>query len=132
MGLILKKFLFFAFCLAVITTSLGCASGLFGSRSHELMDPNSPPTHPLPVFDSLTIDRPYRVIGIISVKSGSYKRQQSSLYKLKVKAIALGGQAIMDFREGGVWVQGVKEGPRSSPFHLYSAKVIVFVEEEKE
>lgn len=132
MGLHYRKLLVFGFCLALITTSLGCTNGLFGHRSNQMMDPNSPPTHPLPVFDSLTIDRPYKVIGIISVKSGSYKRQQSSLYKLKVKAIALGGHAIMDFREGGVWVQGVKEGPRSSPFHLYSAKVIVFVDQEKE
>lgn len=132
MRLTYKKFLLFGYCLAVITVNVGCANGLSGSRSHELMDPNSPPTHPLPVFDSLTLNRPYKVIGIISAKSGSYKRIQSALYKLKIKAIEMGGEAIMDFRKGGVWVQGVEEGPRSSPFNLYSAKVIIFVDQEKE
>ena len=119
--------------LAVMMTSLGCAKGLVESRSSERRNWDDPPTHPLPVFDSQTIDRPYKVIGIISVKSGSFKRKQSALYKLKFEAVRMGGQALLDFRQGGVDVQGVQnEKDRTSPFHLYSAKVIVFVEQGKE
>ena len=128
-----RPFLIIGLFLAVISIGLGCANGLSGSRSTERMDSYNPPTHPLPVFDSQTIDRPYKIIGIISVKSGSFKREQSALYKLKFEAVRMGGQALLDFRQGGVDVQGVQnEKDRTSPFHLYSAKVIVFVEEGEE
>lgn len=92
--------------------------------------PSSIPNDPMPVYFSKTIKRPFKIIGIATVRAGSYKREESALYKLKKKGRTMGGDAIMDLRQGGPEVFSSDKtrnpGP-SSPYHLYSAKVIVFL-----
>ena len=108
---------------------LGCTNGLFGRPAYVLPGPNEVPTDPMPVFYSGNLTRPFKVIGVISARGGSYKREKSALYKLKKTAREMGGDALLDFMKGGVEVQGIarsKGESSSSPYHLYSAKVIVF------
>ncbi|HEY5648008.1 MAG TPA: hypothetical protein VIU33_00810 [Nitrospiria bacterium] len=83
----------------------------------------------MPVYFSSSINRPYKIIGIATVRSGSFKREESALYKLKKKAREIGGDAIMDFSQGGPDVfntHQTRDPDPPSPYHLYSAKVIVF------
>jgi hypothetical protein len=124
------KILILGLCIILSSITPGCGPGLF-NRSADDAPVYEPPTDPMPVFDSTTLNRPHKIIGVITAKGGSFKRARSALFKLKIQAREMGGDALLDFRRGGVDVQGVPnvKGPTSSsPYYLYSAKVIVFTD----
>ncbi len=82
------------------------------------------------IFDSATLKRPYKVIGIVQASAGLLRSSQSVIEHLQAEAGQMGGDALIDL------VQGVAEESVVAPLgigfiysnagEIWSAKVIVW------
>ena len=87
---------------------------------------------PIPILDKATINRPYKVIGLIKIDAGTRQFTAEIIEQIKSEARKLGGDALIDLEQQPLESSFPIDQPSSSLFYtghlrdLWTAKVIVW------
>jgi hypothetical protein len=89
-----------------------------------------PSNFPIDIYESSNLNRPYKVIGIVTANAGKWHSTQDTIEQLKKVAREMGGEALMDLgfaTSDGRIIQRTATGYVSgSARENWGAKVIVW------
>lgn len=85
--------------LLIIVLILGCVNTK--SINFEINERESKSSnYPIEILDSINIDQPYKIIGIVQANAGKLHSIEDTIEHLKAEARNLGGDALIDLQQG--------------------------------